>query len=73
MSIAGMYVYSFFATKITTQIQTIGERMYETEWNCFPAKFQLFVQLTINRSQRPLYFHGFGLILCDMATFAKVL
>lgn len=72
MSIAVMYVYSFFATKVTSQIQTIGDRMYETDWNCFPLEFRLFVQLTINRSQRPLYFHGFGLVNCDMVNFSKV-
>lgn len=72
MSIACMYVYSDFATKVTTQIQAIGYEMYDKNWNLYPMEYRLFVQLTISRSQRPLYFHGFGLINCDMVTFSKV-
>lgn len=72
MSISGMYIYSYFATKVTSQIQIIGDKMYETNWNRFPLEFQPFLQPIIIRSQRPLYFHGYGLINCDMATFAKV-
>lgn len=72
MSIATMYVYSDFATKVTSQIQAIGYEMYDKNWNLYPMEYRLFVQLIISRSQRPLYFHGLGLINCDMVTFAKV-
>lgn len=72
MSIACMYVYSYFATKVTSQIQAIGDKVYAIQWHYIPLKLRLFVQLTINRSHRPLYFHGFGLVHCNMATFAKV-
>lgn len=72
MSISCMYVYSYFATKTTSEIQTIGEKMYEIQWNRFPPEFRMFVQLTISRSQWQLHFHGFGLINCDMVTFSKV-
>lgn len=72
MSIACMYVYSDFATEVTGRISTIGSEIYEKNWNAYPIEFWLFVQLTICRSHRPLYFHGFGLINCDMVTFSKV-
>lgn len=72
MSVAGMFIYSYFATKVTSQIQAIGDKMYETEWNRFQLEFQPFIRLIISRSHRPLYFHGYGLINCDMVTFSKV-
>ncbi|XP_055323103.1 uncharacterized protein LOC129578467 [Sitodiplosis mosellana] len=72
MSVVGMYVYSYFATKTTSEIQAIGEKMYETQWHRYPSEFRMFVQLTISRSHRPLHFHGFGLINCDMVTFSKL-
>lgn len=72
MSVAGMYVYGYFTTKVTSQIQSIGDQMYNTEWIRYPVEYCRFVQLTISRSQRSLYFHGFGLINCDLVTFSKV-
>lgn len=72
ISVAGMYVYCYFATKVTTKIRGIGDRMYEIEWNCCPKDFCRFVQLTICRSQQPIFFHGYGLINCDMITLSKV-
>lgn len=72
MSVSCMYVYSYFATKTVSEIQSIGDKMYETQWNRYPSEFRMFVQLTISRSQRPLHFSGFGLINCDMVTFLKV-
>lgn len=72
ISIACVYVYGDFATKVTSQIQAIGDEMYDKNWNSYPLEFQRFVQLIIIRSQRPLYFHGFGIINCDMVRILKV-
>lgn len=61
-----------FATKISIQAESIATCVTNLKWYNYPIKYQLYLKLILLRAQRPVAFHGFGIISCNMEIFLAV-
>lgn len=46
--------------------------LYNLDWRKFPIKLQKYFILMIANMQKPLNYHGFGVVCLDLMTFIAV-
>lgn len=66
------FMVCYFATYVTDRISSIGQIVYNSNWEDLTPKMRTNLLLVIVRSQKPMYFTGFDLILCTLETFGTV-
>lgn len=66
------FLFCYFATLASERILTVGQTTFNSNWYMFPPELQKYLILIIARSQKPVYFNGFGLVHCTLETLAKV-
>lgn len=50
----------------------MSDCVFEMNWPELPNGLQKYIILMIENMQKPLYYHGFGIVNLDLETFAKV-
>lgn len=66
------FVYCFFG-KITIECYAnMADRLFEINWQQLPNDLQKYCILMIENMQRPLYYHGFEIIILNLETFQQV-
>lgn len=71
-SIVTLYVYSYFADETTDIFYKYSFCLWELNWLEMPSNLQKYVIPMIAYSQRPVFYHGLGLVKVNCDTFAKV-
>lgn len=61
------------ATVATTAIKGIRDVAYSFDWCQYPLDLRKYFILIMSRSQKPLYFTGFGMVRCTLQTYIKVM
>ena len=56
----------------TDSYKQMSDSVFEMNWPELPNSSQKFIILMIENMQKPLYYHGFGIVNLDLETFAKV-
>lgn len=72
MSTGTVFLYCYVGTFTTAQFLNYGDASYKSLWYRYPLDLQKAVQLIIADAQRPLIFHGFGIIDLNLMVFTKV-
>lgn len=79
ISIAGIigvlspFLFCYFGKVATESFEDMGDCLYECNWQVLPVHFQKHLILIIANMQRPIYFHGFGMVYLNLGTFTKVI
>lgn len=72
MSVFTTLLYCFFAQMATEQFLQMADCLYQSDWPNLPVKLQKFYIVMIQNAQKPLCYHGFGMVAMDLNTFAGV-
>lgn len=56
----------------TDSYLNMSSYLYESNWLNLPIDLQKKLVLMIGNMNRPLYYHGFGIVILELETFAKV-
>lgn len=71
-ALSNFFIYCYFGKLATKSFEDMPDLLYESNWQTFPIRLQKYIILMIGNMQRPLYYHGFGMVLLDLGTFSKV-
>lgn len=72
VGMTNLLVYCYFGKMTTDSYRKMSDCVFEMNWPELPNQLQKFIILMIENMQRPLYYHGFGIVNLDLETFAKV-
>lgn len=50
----------------------MSDCLYESDWRSLDIPQQKHFILMISNAQRPMVYHGFGIVILNLATFTKV-
>lgn len=74
MSSAGafnLFIYCFFGKLTTESFSKMADSLFNSNWQKFPIKLQKDLVLLIGNMQKPLHYHGFGIVVLNLETFCK--
>lgn len=64
--------YCFLGVLATSSFEKMGDSLYESNWMDFPVEMQKHLIVMIAYMQKPIYYHGFGILNVDLVTFVHV-
>lgn len=64
--------FCYLGQLATDRFKTISDRVFEMNWQEFPVGLQKYVIVMIGNMQKPLYYHGSGIIILELNTFLNV-
>lgn len=67
-----VFIYCYVGYKLTENYIRVGNLLYTLNWHKLPRKYQIYLALMIQDSQKPRYYHGFNIIYLHLGTFIKV-
>lgn len=67
-----LFIQCYFGNLVTDEAASVGFAVYDTDWYSYPVKLQLFIQLAIRRTDRPLTFSGHHVVVCSLENYGKV-
>lgn len=56
----------------TESFQQTANSFYESNWQSLSIELQIFIRLTIQNLQKPISYHGFGVVPLNLDIFCKV-
>lgn len=66
-----IFIYCVFGKLATESLLSMSDRLYESNWCELPVDFQKHFILMIQNTQKPLFYHGFGVAVLNLETFTK--
>lgn len=72
VTVTNLLIYCFFGKLATESFAKMSDCVYNMDWHELPIGLQKYLILMIANMQKPLYFHGFGVINLNLETFTKV-
>lgn len=72
ISIVQMFFYCYFGKMASESYGKIPNCLYKFNWYYLPVNFQRFFIIMIRNAQVPVHYHGFGIAVLDLQTFAQV-
>lgn len=72
VSCSNLYVYCYFGKNSTDSYGIMSQFLFESNWFELSVELQRYVILMIGNTQRPLYYHGFGISILNLETFSTV-
>lgn len=70
--VSTLFAYCYCGIIATGSYEKMADCVYECSWYELEAKYQKFIVLIMTNTQRPIYYHGFGLAVLRLETFIKV-
>lgn len=67
-----LFVYCYFGKLATESFLNMSDGLYQSNWFKLPVNLQKYFVPMIQNTQRPLYYHGFGIAVLNLETFTKV-
>lgn len=67
-----IFVMCFFGKMATESFEKMSYCLFEFDWHRLPVHLQKYFILMIGNTQRPLFYHGFGICILNLETFTKV-
>lgn len=71
-SISILFLFCLFGKLSTEKFERMSNCLYDSKWNKLPIELQKFYVIIIGVAQRPLHYHGFGVIYLHLQTFTRV-
>lgn len=72
VGVSNLFLYCFFGKLATESYAVIADHMYESNWRTLSVDLQKYFILMIGNGHRPVFYHGFGIAILNLETFAKV-
>lgn len=72
LSVSMLFLFCFFGRLSTEKYEQMSDCSYESKWNELPIELQKFYVIIIGVGQRPLFYHGYGMIYLNLQTFTRV-
>lgn len=71
-SISNLFLFCFFGKLATESFAEMADSLFESNWQSLPIHFQKYFIILIGNAQKPLVYHGFGIVALNLETFARV-
>lgn len=71
-STLNLFLYCFFGGFASDNFNKMATKLYKSDWLELPINLQKYFILMIGNVQKPLYYHGFGIVILNLETFTKV-
>lgn len=68
-----LFLYCYFAKMATESFLNIDNYLFESNWQQLPVASQKYFILMIASMQKPIYYHGFGIAILNLETYASYL
>lgn len=72
VGMANPVLYSFYGTLAIRSYEQMADRVYDIDWHDLPIELQKYFILIIQNVQKPIHYHGFGVVILNMETFCTV-
>lgn len=72
MVMSSTYGYSYFSEKVTSDLASIGEAFYQSNWYECPVNQQKIYIVSIQRAQNEFRTKGLGLVECSLRVYSSV-
>lgn len=72
MGMTMLLIYCYLGKVATESFAKMSDCVYNMKWYELPVNLQKYVILMIMYMQKPLYYHGHGVIYVNLETFTKV-
>lgn len=72
VSLEWVFIFCYLGDRATSALLSIPDTIYNMNWHDYSSELRTFIQITMQYSQKPLYFTGFKMIRCSLETFARV-
>lgn len=67
-----MFLYCYFGQLATDSFQNLDDFLFDLNWFNFSIEQQKCINLILLNSQKPLIYHGFGIVKLDLQSYTKV-
>lgn len=72
-SVSILFIYCYYGKIATDSYGGIADALYQANWQDLPIEYQKYFIIMIANAQRPLYYHGFNVVVLDLGTFTTVI
>lgn len=72
LGLFNLFVYCYVGKMATESYTRMFDCLYECNWLDLSREHQKYFIIMIENTQRPLYYHGFGIAVLNLETFTKV-
>lgn len=72
MGLVNIFLYCYYGKLATESFEDMSNCLYEFKWRKLPVKQQKYIIPMMANAQRPLYYHGFGIVILNLETFCNV-
>lgn len=66
------FVFCYFGKLATDSFQCMSDCVFYMNWHELPIALQKYVIIMIANMQKPLHYHGSGIVIMDLNTFINV-
>ena len=70
--ITNLLIYCYLGKLATETYEKMSDCVYKMDWHELLIDLKKYFILLIKNMQKPLYYHGFGVIYLNLETFTKV-
>lgn len=67
-----LFLLCFFGKLAHENFLNMSDCLFECNWLVYPINIKKYILFMIMNTQRPIYYHGFGIAVLDLITFLKV-
>lgn len=71
-SLSNLFLYCYFGKQATESFNKMTDALYDSKWLDFAPKERKYFVIAITNTQRPLYYHGFKIMVLDLESFTNV-
>lgn len=71
-SLSNLFLYCYFGKQATESFNKMTDALYESKWLDFTPKERKYFVIAITNTQRPLYYHGFNIMVLNLESFTNV-
>lgn len=72
VGLLNVLIYCYFGSKSTESYEKMGDRIFDLKWYELPIQKQKYFILMAANMQKPLRYHGFGVLSLNLETFVQV-
>lgn len=71
-SILNLFMFCYYGKLATESFEKMANCLYESNWQRHPIAMQKCFLIMMKNAQKPLYYHGFNIVILKLETFFKV-
>lgn len=72
VGLSTIFLYCYFGKSASRSFEKMSDCLYEMDWHKLPNHLQKYIILIIQNGQKPIYYHGMGIVVLNLETFTKV-